>query len=361
MVLVVIAMHSSMTYMEYGPPWWYVINDQKSLYFTFLVVFFDSFPMSVLFFLAGYFAFPSFDRKGPALFLKEKSLRLGVPWILGVVLVAPFLARSSMIALGYPRPDMFTFMTRYFPGPFYQQGPYWFLGVLFFFMVIFAVAATIGRKTKVREKTNNKKARPWVILTALWAVSVLTYYLSGRYVMPAVDWLSIGYVLYFQPARIVGYLLMFMLGLYGWRTGWFTGNGWSPNTMTWGTIAVVSAIFLLGIKFFIAPFLGEVFDLVSEAFSYNTAMLSKTIFLMAFFLNTPKFPCVFTKSFEADTFGLYWLHMVILMPVLYVLKMVDLPIVVKWTFSILVTVAVGVFVLRCGRYLKKFIFARVKQ
>ena len=354
MVSLVIALHSAMTYMEYPVPWWYVVDDQKSIVFTFIVVFFDSFPMSVLFFLAGYFAYSSFNRKSPALFLKDKLLRLGIPWILGVVLVAPLLARSSMIALGYPPPDIPVFIMQYFLGPFYQQGPYWFLGILFFFMILYAVMAAIGKKTGIGKKRNKKpEAKPWVVLAALWAVSVLTYYISGRYIKPAVDWLNAGYILYFQPSRIAGYFLMFMAGLYGRRMSWFTGNGWSPNVLVWGIVSVVSSIFLLGFRFFIAPFCSELFGLVSEAFTYNTIVLSKTLFLLAFFSGSHKFLCSFAKYFKADTFGIYWLHMIILMPMLYFLKLSGLPAALKWMFSIPATIVIGSLVLRCGRRIRK--------
>ncbi|MDR0448085.1 MAG: acyltransferase [Treponema sp.] len=351
MVFLVIALHSAMTYMEFGVPWWYVIDDHKSLFFTFVVVFFDSFPMSVLFFLAGYFAVPSFDKRGTALFLKDKLLRLGLPWVLGVFLVAPVLARSTMTALGFPPPDALTFITQFFFGPFYQQGPYWFLGILLFFMVLFAVISALFKNAGLGpEKQNNKPgSRPWIILTILWIVSVLTYYLSGRFVKPAVDWLNAGYILYFQPSRIAGYLLVFAAGLLGWRKRWFTGGGWSPNVFFWGTGSFVSAAFLLYIKFFIAPFRSELFGLVSESFTYNATALSMTFFLTAFFSKSRNFSYKVIKYFEADAYGIYWLHMLILMPMLYLLKPLSIPIALKWVFSLPATVLVCSLLLRCGR------------
>ena len=353
MVFMVIALHSAMTYMEYPVLWWYVLDDHKSLLFTFLVVFLDSFPMSVLFFLAGYFALPSFNKKDPSAFLKNKFLRLGIPWILGVVFVAPFLARTTMIALGYPPPDMLSFITRLFLGPFYQQGPYWFLGILFFFMILFAAVSAAGKKKETNEKQNKKPAvRAALALTLLWAVSVLTYYLSGRYVKPAVEWLNVGYILYFQPSRIVGYLLMFAAGCYGWQERWFTGKGWSPNALTWGMVSFISAVCMLGIKFFIAPFRSELFALLSESLTYNTVVLSMSVFLLSVFSLSPKFPHSITKHFEADSFGIYWLHMIILMPILYFLKFLNIPIAIKWMFSILATVVIGSLVLQCCRRLK---------
>ena len=342
-----------MTYMEYPVLWWYVLDDHKSLLFTFLVVFLDSFPMSVLFFLAGYFALPSFNKKGPALFIKDKFMRLGLPWILGVVFVAPFLARATMAALGYPAPNMLIFVTQLFLGPFYQQGPYWFLGILFFFMVLFAALSAIGKKKETNESGNkNPVLGAVLVLGLLWVVSVLTYYLSACYVKPAVEWLNVGYVLYFQPSRIIGYILMFAAGHYGRLKRWFTAEGWSPNVLGWGFFSFVSAACMLGIKFFIAPFRSGLFALVSESLTYNTVVLSMSVFLLAVFSASPKFPHNITKHFEKDSFGIYWLHMIILMPILYLLKPLNIPIAVKWLVSMPATVVIGALILRCCRLLK---------
>ncbi|MDR1651111.1 MAG: hypothetical protein LBR87_04930, partial [Synergistaceae bacterium] len=64
MVVFVIMLHSAMTYMEYVPEWWYVIDPKRSIAFTLLVVFLDSFPMTAMLFLSGYFASSSVDRRG---------------------------------------------------------------------------------------------------------------------------------------------------------------------------------------------------------------------------------------------------------------------------------------------------------
>ncbi|MCL2010924.1 MAG: acyltransferase [Synergistaceae bacterium] len=355
MVFLVIALHSAMTYMEYAPPWWYVLDDRRSIWFAFLVVFLDSFPMSALFFLSGYFAFPSLNKKGKVLFLKDKLLRIGVPWALGVIFVAPFLALATAVALGYPPPDAGTFVTSYFLGPFYQQGPYWFLGVLFVFMAGLAVAARAG----VAAGSQNPRFNPWALLAGLWAVSALTYYLSGRYVKPAVEWLNVGYILYFQPARVVGYAGIFALGCHAWKAGWFTSAGWSPNVFAWGAISAVSSALLLAFKFFISPGRGELYELVSETLTYNMAAVSVTIFLGAFFVR-PRRPLSrlaklgkLAKNFERDSYGIYWLHMIVLMPMLCLLKPLDIPIGVKWALSLPATLVVCSAILRIYRHVCK--------
>ena len=69
MILLVIIFHASITFMEFAPQYWYVLDDHKSLLFTILVVFLDGFPVTVLFFLSGYFSRPSFEKNGMRYFL----------------------------------------------------------------------------------------------------------------------------------------------------------------------------------------------------------------------------------------------------------------------------------------------------
>ena len=341
MVFLVIALHSAMTYMEYAPSWWYVLDENRSIWFAFLVVFLDSFPMTALFFLAGYFAYPSINKRGKYLFIKDKLLRIGVPWALGVIFVAPFTAHATAVALGFPPPDIYTFVTSYFWGPFYQQGHYWFLGVLFFFLTVFAVVARVGTAVKPKPCSN-----PRSLLAGLLFVSVLTYYLSGRYVMPAVDWMKVGYILYFQPARFVGYVGIFALGCYAWRNGWFTEAGWSPPLYLWVMISAISGMLLVMFKFFLAPERGVLFDLVSETLMYNITAVSTTLFLLALFLKIQRPLHNLTKHFERDSYGIYWLHMIVLMPLLFLLKPLAIPISLKWALSLPVTVVICTAILR---------------
>lgn len=333
MVFLVIVLHASMTYMAFVPKWWYVIDECRSLFFTVLVVFLDSFPMSVLFFLAGYFAPPSFAKRGIRAFLRNKLLHIGVPWILGVVFVAPFFAYATMLALDFPSMSVGGFMREYFIGPFYQQGHYWFLGVLFLFLLTYAVWAN-RRPLAERE---GKILPPGRLLLFLYLLSTSTYLFSAHLFMAAELWLNIGYILYFQPARFFGYLGLFTLGVYGWKARWFTAEGWSPGLLRWTIAAAIAAMFLLGWKFILAPSLAPNVNLILDALFYNALMLSMTFFLLAFSLRFQDVLYPFAGRFAADSYGIYWLHQIVLMPILFAVLGWRIPIGCKCVLAVLVT------------------------
>lgn len=84
-IAVVVMFHGAMSYMMYGPEWWYVVDEQKSIVMTAFVVWADVFIMPVMFFISGYAGALSLHRKA-AVFWKLKWKRIGLPWIVGLAL-----------------------------------------------------------------------------------------------------------------------------------------------------------------------------------------------------------------------------------------------------------------------------------
>jgi len=82
MIILVISMHAADTYSPLGN--WY-FEDRRPLSAAALLTFatwqmyLQSFFMGLLFFIAGYFAPASLDRKGRLQFVRERAFRLGLP------------------------------------------------------------------------------------------------------------------------------------------------------------------------------------------------------------------------------------------------------------------------------------------
>jgi glucan biosynthesis protein C len=92
MILLVISMHAADTYSPFGN-WYYVDRSPMSLA-TILIfgawqMYLQSFFMGLLFFIAGYFVPGSYDRKGPAGFLRDRTIRLGLPVLLYMFVIGP--------------------------------------------------------------------------------------------------------------------------------------------------------------------------------------------------------------------------------------------------------------------------------
>lgn len=335
MVLCVIMLHSAMTYMAFVPQWWYVIDPRNSLAFTVLVVFLDSFPMSVLFFLAGYFAPPSLGSRGRRGFLAQKFLRIVLPWLVGLVFVAPFFAYATFLAFNIPCSGPMDFISHHFFGPFYQQGHYWFLGVLMAFLILFGLFGGTGRR--------ERPGIPVLRILAVLGATALGYGLSCRFLMPPDDWLNIGFILYFQPARIVGYAALFLLGASAWREGWLSaGHSATP----WGLLTAVFSVALLLWRF-LPPSVPADLRLSVDAVLYSGTSTFMTIFLPLLLAPMGE-PASSLKSLTAASYGIYWLHQILLMPFLWLMLGWEIPIALKWLLSLPFTVGGGWLIYRAA-------------
>src|ERR1700693_1219758 len=84
LTLVVLMHHAVIPYTHFGH------TDPKSwIGFDFVVTATDSFFMAMFFFLSGLFVWPGLGHKAPAIFLRDRLLRLGLPFAIAALTVIP--------------------------------------------------------------------------------------------------------------------------------------------------------------------------------------------------------------------------------------------------------------------------------
>src|SRR5258708_40214024 len=93
-ILLVVNMHASVTYSHVGD--WYVKSGQEptvnaKIPFILWQALLQSFFMGLLFFVSGYFAYGSLSRRGPGGFTRERLFRLGLPVLLYMLVIHPFI------------------------------------------------------------------------------------------------------------------------------------------------------------------------------------------------------------------------------------------------------------------------------
>ena len=100
LVILVVLHHIALVYSGI-PPFYYFeppTNDiLAGLVFLVFVLVNQAWFMGAFFLLAGYFTPGSFERKGPASFLKERLLRLGVPLIVFYIRTQPDLVDRYVV------------------------------------------------------------------------------------------------------------------------------------------------------------------------------------------------------------------------------------------------------------------------
>src|SRR5262249_16331140 len=108
--VLVVAHHAVLAYNPYAPPptdafdaparWWRafpIVDGARSTPLALFGAFNDVFFMSLMFFLSGLFVWRSLARKGTAAFLRDRLLRLGVPFAVAAAVVAPLAYYPSYL------------------------------------------------------------------------------------------------------------------------------------------------------------------------------------------------------------------------------------------------------------------------
>ncbi|MBU3914097.1 acyltransferase family protein, partial [bacterium] len=90
MVVFVLVFHAGASYGT-AVSFWPFHDKNPSRFVDMLMFLADTFMMSILFFIAGYFALPSAHKKSAWDFIKGKFKRIGLPWLVATILVLPVL------------------------------------------------------------------------------------------------------------------------------------------------------------------------------------------------------------------------------------------------------------------------------
>ena len=213
-------------------PFYHVRNADLS--FAFLVVcgFISLWHMPLFFFLAGWSLFSSLQARGTAAFAKERLLRLGVPLLVGCVLLAPFLKffelRSGLdlshtglrvapalqegfrqvIPNGLPVAEafhegFFTFLPTFFTLERFTWGHLWFVAYLLTLTLLYLP----GFAWLARRRNRLQRVGAWVVYLPVLPLAVVQLTMRSRW--PGIynlynDWANIAFYTVFLVA---GFLL----------------------------------------------------------------------------------------------------------------------------------------------------------
>jgi Acyltransferase family len=125
-----------------------VLDAHRWVGFDLFVGWNDIFFMSLTFFISGIFAWRGLKSKGAAVFLKDRALRLGFPFLLSIAVLTP-LAYYPAYRLTGADPTLSSFAKAWFSLNGWPSGPAWFLGVLLAFDCIAALAFVIAPRAMV--------------------------------------------------------------------------------------------------------------------------------------------------------------------------------------------------------------------
>ncbi len=261
LVILVVIHHIAMVYggiqpfyyleLDPAPPFVDPLAFTAALVF---VLFNQAWFMGAFFLLTGYFTPGSYDRKGPATFLKERLLRLGIPLILFVFVLNPIASIGF-----YQMPPGLTGITTPLTWATYPHliglGPLWFVAMLLIFNFGYVAWRWLTRKRV--SSVLGRPSRPsyfliggFVLALALTSFLIRLIIPLGESVSLFVDALSFPTLAYLPQ-----YLSFFILGMVAYHHDWFRKL---PGAM--GIVGFVMALGA-GVLLFPLAFSGQLFSL----------------------------------------------------------------------------------------------------
>jgi hypothetical protein len=165
----------------------------------------------LLFLIAGLLTPPSLDRRGPWRFVRDRLLRLGVPFAVFALLLWPLLEYVLFRQLGQA-PELWAYFRA--EGTL-DTGVLWFVGALLIFSLAYAGWVWVRRGHETRPRRGEVKVGHLLLLAA--AVTVATFLL--RVVLPyESDNKYVDLNMWEWPACAA----LFGLGIMASRAGWLT-------------------------------------------------------------------------------------------------------------------------------------------
>ncbi len=328
-IVVVVTVHAAIAYLGSSPassfnfddpPYRWrsipIVDPERWFGFDIFCALQDVYLISLLFFLSGLFAWPSLARSGSRKFLRDRLLRIGVPFALTVGLLMP-LAHYPVYRVTAVDPSLASFWQHWLALPFWPAGPPWFLWVLLVFDFVAAglyqfariPGATLGRTV------GQLGARPKPFVIALLSASALAYVPLALVFNPW-DWFHVG-PFSFQYCRPLHYLVYFFagagVGAYGVDRGLLAVDGWlARRWAAAGAAATVSFLLWLGMVGLAMAGDGPppLSVQMLQALSFVACCAAGVLFTLALFLRFANRRLAALDPLHDKTYGIYLIHYV---------------------------------------------------
>jgi hypothetical protein len=327
-MLSVILYHAVAAYSTATPHW--SVHDGSSMTADMIRHLFDVFMMPVFFFVAGYFALPSLTKQGPWKFLKGKFKRIGIPWLLAILIIVPLLQHvlQKKADMAHPLPPFWQYWIAYlksfgtlqiglWTAERMSQMHFWFLSLLLAFFIVFTLVYVVGNRnlepsggSPIKEPASHKS-----ILKTLFVTTVLASlgYFIVLLMTPDMSWVTINLLFQFQPGSLVLYIAYFALGVLANSKEWFAGDEFPSRLSIWVpiTILLTAGFFIIGQDIFANPSTSHLlFPGLLLSFSFVRSFLCLA-FLVTFIGYARKYwncPSRFNHALAANSYNIYLSH-----------------------------------------------------
>ena len=342
LTLVVLLHHAVIPYTYFGhtdPASW--------IGFDVVVLCTDSFFMAMFFFLSGLFTWSGIARKAPQVFLRDRLLRLGLPFVIAAFTVIP-LAYYAIALRHDPELTFASFWWKTITVGPWPSGPIWFVWVLLAFdltaSLLYRVSThLVDPVNRVSLRGFDQPAVFWLLLAVVTAV----VYVPALVHFGANKWFEFG-PFSVQASRVLLYFAYFFIGVSvgaaNFDRGILSAEGQLPKNRWMWVIATLVPYCLMWCMIYIKrAILGNpnvLPDWYQAIYGTFVVLFSAAILLaiLAFFLHQKSPGPNLLDRMQADAYGMFLVHYPIALWIQYVLFDYSWPAIFKAAIGFVLTV-----------------------
>jgi Acyltransferase family len=342
LTLVVLLHHAVIPYTHFGH------TDSKSwIGFDAVVLATDSFFMAMFFFLSGLFVWSSLAHKQPQVFLRDRLLRLGLPFLIAAFTIIP-LAYYAIELRQHPDTSFAAFWWKTVTVGPWPSGPIWFVWVLLAFDVLATVLYLVSPRlldpiNRLSQRGYDEPALFFVFMLVVTAV----VYVPARIHFGAGRWFTFG-PFDVQASRVLLYAAYFFIGAGVGAAKFDRGLLAAESRLarsSWGWIvATLVPYCLMWVLIYIKrEILGNPVWLPAwyeASYGFFFAAFSAAILfaILAYFLRYKRSGSSLLDPMQPDAYGMFLVHYPIILWIQYWLFDFNWPAVAKALIAFVLTV-----------------------
>jgi hypothetical protein len=348
LILLVLAIHSVLAYVSYLPAAPYafdrppfswrsvpIIDPHRMIGFDIFSAWLDIFVMALFFLLSGLFAWQSVARKGPAVFVRDRVLRLGLPCAVAVLLLMPIALFPSYLQTAV-HPGIADYWHSWRGLPFWPNGPMWFLWVLLIADVAVAgIYVLLGRNRAAVPRLSSYAAQRGPQFLAWLLLASAIAYIPLALLYGPMPWFNRG-PFSFQLSRPGQYGVYFFAGVFIGACGpgrslLMRAELLARRWRLWLAAAVTTFVLWLAVagRNFVEPAPAPLAWRVGEDLTFVLACFSGAFCTMAMAMRFARLRTPLLESLQNNSYGIYLIHYVFVVWLQFELLGADWPAVAK--------------------------------
>ncbi len=331
--------------LSFLTPKWYVYTPVQSKFADFYVVFIDTWAMAGMFFISGYFSWPSLMKKGSALFLQDRFNKVAVPSLVVLLLLCPTMPYFAQLSRGESVQLLAVYM-EFFKSfldfgvkqcsfnSVYCHHHLWFVELLLAFSLALVPLKMIGFGSKpAKQEDPVWKITVYLLLFGVLAAVTMGYSLT---IVKYDAWFRVGPLLTIQASRVPLYVACFLLGILAERGRWLDGIKTLRKSAPW----IISILVLIAINVGLVSVKSEITPMIQDGISrvmFSYFMIILLLALSARFLEKPN---KIISELSDRSFNIYLLHLPVVVALQYWMMNIAMETWLKVSIIYVITVVV---------------------